>query len=175
MKKIIIILVVQIFAFETVENLDIEKFMGKWYVISAIPTFAEKGCKNAYDIYELNEDSTINITYSAIKNGTPFSISQKGIIIDKINKSKWKVSFTNPWIPFYTAPYEVIILDEKNYEYVVVGSTVNYGWIMSREKTINPSLYNDIMKRLQDDFNYDKSKFKIMSHAGIINKNEIIN
>lgn len=161
---IIIFFITQIFAFNTVNNLEIEKFMGKWYVISAIPTFAEKGCTDAYDIYTLNEDNTIKIEYHAIKNGSPFNIIQQGSIIDKINNSKWKVSFIDPWIPFYAAPYEVIILDKKNYHYVVVGSTTNYGWIMSRSKTMNDSIYNNILNQLESDFNYDVNKFKLVNH-----------
>ena len=64
---------------QSVKKLDIERFMGKWYVISSIPTFVEKGCKNAYDIYSLNNDGTIDIQYYADKDGEPFRISQKGI------------------------------------------------------------------------------------------------
>ncbi len=161
---IIIILITQIFAFDTVKNIDIEKFMGTWYVISAIPTFAEKGCTDAYDIYTLNKDSTITIEYHALKNDTPFNIIQEGDIIDNINNSKWKVSFIDPWIPFYTAPYEVIILDKKDYKYVVVGSTNNYGWIMSRNQTMNDSIYNDILKQLKSKFRYDINKFKMVQH-----------
>ena len=33
-----------------VKFVDLEKFMGKWYVISAIPNFVENGCNDAYDI-----------------------------------------------------------------------------------------------------------------------------
>tara|TARA_B100000945_G_C19996572_1_gene419068 strand:+ start:47 stop:559 length:513 start_codon:yes stop_codon:yes gene_type:complete len=161
---IAIMLITQIFAFETVKNIDIKRFMGTWYVISAIPTFAEKGCTNAYDIYTLNEDNTIKIEYYALKNDTPFSIIQKGQIIDNINNSKWKISFVDPWIPFYTAPYEVIILDAKNYKYMVVGSTNNYGWIMSRNQTMSDSIYNDILEELESQFKYDTSKFKIVQH-----------
>ena len=32
---------------ETVANVDIERFMGDWYVIGNIPTFIEKGATNA--------------------------------------------------------------------------------------------------------------------------------
>ena len=60
-KTIYILLLTFILPFETVKNLDIEKFMGKWYVIAAIPSFVEKGCINAYDIYTLNENGTIAI------------------------------------------------------------------------------------------------------------------
>ena len=34
---------------ETIEYLDIEKFMGDWFVISVIPTFLEKDIFNAIE------------------------------------------------------------------------------------------------------------------------------
>ena len=41
MKKLIYILLLASFSYslETVKNLEIEKFMGKWYVIASIPSF----------------------------------------------------------------------------------------------------------------------------------------
>jgi len=120
MKKILIVILLgQLFSFETVKNLDIERFMGKWYVISAIPTFVEKGCSDAYDIYTLKEDGTIEIRYSAmncniLKEGKVFNILQEGKIIDNINKSKWEVSFIDPWIPFYSAPYDILIIEDSS-------------------------------------------------------------
>ena len=32
---------------KTVEKVDLERFMGDWYVIANIPTFLEKGAHNA--------------------------------------------------------------------------------------------------------------------------------
>ena len=36
-----------IFAHKVVENLDLEKFMGKWYVISLITNWIEEGATNS--------------------------------------------------------------------------------------------------------------------------------
>ena len=153
------------YSMESVKNLDIERFMGKWYVISSIPNFAEKGCMNAYDIYTLNDDGSIDIQYYANKDGKPFRISQTGFIKDNINKSSWKIKFTRPWIPLYNAPYEVIILDHTNYRYMVVGYPGNdYGWIMSRSENIDDAIYSEILNHLEVDFNYDKKQFKKVIH-----------
>ena len=43
-----------LFPHQTVENLDIEKFMGRWYVISLIPNWIEEGGTNSFDDYKLN-------------------------------------------------------------------------------------------------------------------------
>ena len=50
------------FSHPVVQNLDIERFMGRWYVISIIPNWFEDG-KNAYDDYVLNPDGTVGVTY----------------------------------------------------------------------------------------------------------------
>tara|TARA_B100000029_G_C17302957_1_gene861399 strand:- start:83 stop:574 length:492 start_codon:yes stop_codon:yes gene_type:complete len=154
-----------IFSFESVKNLDINRFMGKWYVFSAVPNYIERGCEDAYDIYELNSDGTIRIKYYANKNGENFNIQQQGTIIDTVNKSKWSINFTKPWIPFYTAPYEVIILDEKNYSYMVVGYPGNdYGWIMSRSIYIEEDIYEEILNKLEEKFGYKKEQFIKIIH-----------
>ena len=152
-------------SFETVKNLDIERFMGKWYVIAAIPTFVEKNCENAYDIYTLNEDGTVDIKYFADKNGSPFTISQKGTIIDTVNNSKWKITFPDYWIPFFSSPYEVIVLDDISYDYMVVGYPGNtYGWIMARDNHMEDSLYQNILNTLSNDFGYNQDDFKKVIH-----------
>jgi len=155
-----------IYSLETVKNLDIEKFMGKWYVISSIPNYVEKNCQNAFDIYTLNDDGTIDIHYYAYKNNKPFTIHQRGVVTDTINNSTWKINFLDPWIPFYSAPYEVIVLDQKNYKYMVVGYPGNdYGWIMSRSNTMNDTIYFDILTSLKVDFNYDINQFEKIIHT----------
>ena len=151
------------FPHPVVKNLDINKFMGRWYVISLIPNWIEEGATNSYDDYKLNEDGTIEITYKAIKNGKQKSIKQKGIV-SKDNSARWEIEFLKPWIPFYKAPYEVIILDE-NYEYMVVGYPDNtFGWIMSRATEINNDIYNDILNELETNFGYEKNRFKKVTH-----------
>ena len=154
-----------IYSMETVTQLNINKFMGKWYVISAIPNFVEKGCKDAYDIYELNQDGTISVEYFAQKNGKAFNIKQEATVIDTINYSKWIMKFVKPWIPLFSAPYEVIILDKINYHYMVVGYPGNdYGWIMCRNNFMDNELYAHILNRLEKDFKYNKQVFKKVIH-----------
>tara|TARA_B100001113_G_scaffold126617_1_gene103372 strand:+ start:213 stop:731 length:519 start_codon:yes stop_codon:yes gene_type:complete len=164
-KTVFILLFSFSLSLDTVKNIDIEKFMGTWYVIASIPSFVEKNCINAYDIYTLNEDGTIDIKYYAQKNGRPFNISQRGTIVDTINNSTWRISFPDYWIPFYTAPYEVVVLEPDNYEYMVVGYPGNsFGWVMSRSKYMDKILYSNIMDNLEDNFGYDKNQFEMMIH-----------
>ena len=167
MKKnitLLLIIISVLYSHPTVSNLDLEQFMGRWYVIGLIPNWIEENCTNSYDDYKLNKDGTIDINYHAIKNGKKINIKQKGIEIDNKMPSKWEIKFTKPWIPFYKAPYEVIIL-RTNYEYMVVGYPDNsFGWIMARTTQMDTLLYNQILNKLSEDFGYEKNNFKKVIH-----------
>ena len=166
MKKIIFLIILinlSLKAHKVVDNLNLEKFMGKWYVISLIPNYFEKGAENAYDYYKLNDDGTIDITYKATRNGKIKTLRQKGTVSSESN-ARWKIKFLKPFIPFFKAPYEVIILD-SDYTYMAVGYPNNdYGWIMARDTVIKDDLYNEIIEKLDKDFNYSKGSFKKVIH-----------
>jgi apolipoprotein D and lipocalin family protein len=46
----------------TVNYVDIERFMGPWYVIASIPTVLEKGAHNAVETYTLDDVSSSTTT-----------------------------------------------------------------------------------------------------------------
>jgi len=167
MKKIFIFCVLlnlSLKAHNVVKDLDLPRFMGKWYVISLIPNWIEEGGTDSFDEYTLNKDGTIDIRYQTIKNGKVKTIRQKGVIADENIKSKWEIKFIKPWIPFFKAPYELIILDE-NYNYMAVGYPDNsFGWVMARSPIMEDSIYNEILDQLDTDFGYDKKKFEKVTH-----------
>ena len=47
----------------TVEKVDLNRFMGDWYVIANIPTFIEKDAYNAIETYRLEDDGTVATTF----------------------------------------------------------------------------------------------------------------
>jgi len=139
--------------------------MGRWYVFALIPNWIEEGGINSYDDYVLNEDGTINITYKTIKNDKEKMIKQKGIVVDENVPGRWEIQFVKPWVPFYKAPYEVIMLDE-NYEYMVVGYPDNsFGWVMTRSTMMDSLLYVNILDTLEKDFKYNKDDFEKVLHV----------
>ncbi len=49
------------------------------------------------------------------------------------------------------ADYFIMELDSENYEWAVIGSkTPKYLWILSRKPQLDPSVYNDLIKRIED-------------------------
>ena len=85
---------------KTVESVDLQKFMGKWFVIALVPNMIEKGATNSSDTYILNKDGTIDITYDAIKDGRARQIIQKGTVINKKSNAEWTIQMRKPFVPF---------------------------------------------------------------------------
>ena len=149
---------------DAVNNLDIERFMGKWYVISIIPNSIENGCENSSDTYSLNKDGSISVVYNATRDGNQITIKQRAKVVDTVHNSTWKLRFVKPCIPFLRAPFKVIDIDDM-YSYMVVGYPKNkYGWIMSRSNVMDDSLYSKILANLESNFGYDINLFTKVIH-----------
>ncbi len=133
---------------ETVPEVDLERYMGDWYVIAFIPAFIEKRATNAIENYVLREDGDVDITYTFFKDspdGERKEYNARGFIQENTNNAEWKVQFFWP-IRF---PFHVIELDEE-YSYTVVGlPSRKYVWIMAREPQIDQQVYMNILQRLE--------------------------
>lgn len=143
---------------ETVKNLDLQRFMGDWYVIANIPTFAEKGTYNNIESYKLRSDGNVDITFSLYTDDEKNKYKEyhpKGFVIDPADPARWKVQFFWP-VKF---PFYVIELAE-DYSYTVIGlPSRSYVWIMARHHQMDESLYQDILHRLEN-IGYNLSEIK---------------
>ena len=65
---------------QTVPYVDINRFMGDWYVIANIPTFIEKRATNAMESYKLNNKGEIETTDGtvALISGEKVKLSLNG-------------------------------------------------------------------------------------------------
>ena len=141
---------------DTVDYVDLDRFMGKWYVIANIPTFIEKDAHNATETYRLESDGTIATTFRFNKGGLDGPVKTyhpRGFIRDNQSNAVWGMQFVWP----FKAEYLVIYLDE-NYSLTVIGRTKrDYVWIMAREPVIPDDKYSLILDFLQEQ-EYDISK-----------------
>jgi apolipoprotein D and lipocalin family protein len=53
----------------TESSVNIDRFMGDWYVVANIPTFLEKNAWNALETYERVDERRIQTTFSFNKGG----------------------------------------------------------------------------------------------------------
>lgn len=71
---------------QTMQQVDINRFMGAWYVIAAIPTSIEKESFNAIETYKLNDDGTIDTTFTFNKgslSGPLKTYNPKGFVVKR--------------------------------------------------------------------------------------------
>ena len=142
---------------DVVDSVDIERFMGKWYVIANIPTFIEKGAHNAIESYRLDDDGTIATTFTFKDEsfeGELKTYQPRGFVSEESN-AIWGMQFVWP----IKADYRIIYLDEL-YSITVIGRNKrDYVWIMAREPEISKQAYSDILEMLES-VGYDLNQIK---------------
>ena len=139
-----------------VEYVDIERFMGDWFVVGVIPTFAEINAVNAIETYELNEKGDVDITFTHYKKSPDGEFKEyhpKGFIYNKVTNSEWRVQF------FWPLRFKYLVIDlADDYRYTVIGvPNKKYLWIMARDTQLN----NEDNKVIRDKLvqqGYDISK-----------------
>lgn len=141
---------------DTVDSVNLERFMGDWYVIANIPHAIEKEAYNAIESYRLAEDGTIETTFTFNKgafDGPLKTYKPRGFIQDKDSNAVWGMQFFWP----IKAEYRIIYLTE-DYTQTVIGRTKrDYVWIMARKPSIPDDDYNRILNFIKAQ-GYDLSK-----------------
>jgi len=117
---------------QTVERVELKRYLGTWYEIARYEHFFEKGCSDVNATYSLRDDGKIDVLNSCNKEGE--LTTAKGIAYNTDESyAKLKVSFFRP---FY-GDYQILMLGE-NYDYAVIGEpSREYFWILSRSKKLD--------------------------------------
>jgi len=142
----------------TVEYVDLNRFMGDWYVIASIPTFIEKDAYNAMESYRLDKDGTVATTFRFNKGSLDGPLKKyhpRGFIRDKQSNAVWGMQFIWP----FKAEYRIIFLSEDYSKTVIGRSKRDYVWIMAREPAISDKEYALIVNFLQEQ-GYDIKKLQ---------------
>ncbi len=143
---------------KTVETLELDRFMGDWYVISILPNPIEKNAVNSIESYALNEDGTISIRYTFFKgsvDGKKKVMKPKAKIYNHDSNAEWRVQMFKP----FWSPYLVIDLAE-DYRYTAIGvPNKKFLWIMSRTPVMSAEDYASVIDSVaKQGYNIDKIK-----------------
>ena len=135
---------------KTVEAVNLDQYLGKWYVIANRATMFETDAYNATETYTLNKQTKkINVDFRYRKGaftGPEKIVPQTAWVHNKKTSSHWKISLW--WLPF-NLDYLIIDLD-KNYQWTAVGvPNQKYLWVMSRQPNMSDALLSDILARVK--------------------------
>lgn len=140
---------------------DKTRYLGKWYEIARFDFTFEKNLNNTTAEYSLNENGTIKVDnkgYNTKKEKWEEAVG-KAKFVNEDTVAMLKVSFFGP---FYGG-YNVVELDE-DYKYALVaGSSLDYLWILSREKMIPDAIKEKYLASAKA-IGYDTNKLMWIEH-----------
>jgi len=150
------------------EKVDLNRFMGDWYVVANIPTFIEEGAHNAIESYALNEDGSIATTFTFNKDsfdGELKTYNPTGYVSEQ-NNSVWGMQFIWP----IKAEFLIAYLSDDYQHTIIARSARDYLWVMSRSPVISDEHYQALLQR-SVDMGYSREKIKKVPHQSSSLKN----
>lgn len=141
-------------------QVDLQRFMGTWYVIGNIPTRPERDAYNPVEHYALDADGRIRTTFQYRKGGfdAPLETMRPvGKVRADTNNAVWGMQFIWP----IQAEYVISHVDADYRETIIARSKRDYAWIMARTPTI-PVADLERMKQQLMDMGYSLDKLRIV-------------
>jgi len=142
---------------------DLERFMGVWYVIATIPTFLEKDAYNPVETYQMSSDGSIATTFTFNKgslNGPEKIYRPRGFVEDKSTNAIWGMQFIWP----IRADYRIVYLDDDYQQTIIGRNNRDYVWIMARTPTISQEDYSNLVI-LVGALGYDLDALRKSTHS----------
>ena len=143
----------------TVSDVDLSRYLGKWYEIASYPAWFQKGCTGSTADYSMLPDGRIRVVNRCFKNSLdgPLKASKgKAEVVDPKTNARLKVTFFWP----FKGDYWIIDLDD-DYQWAVVGvPSRKYLWILSRTPTLDGALYDGILRRVIEK-GYDPTRLNL--------------
>ncbi len=152
---------------EPVSYVNLNQFMGDWYVIACIPTLIETDAYSAIESYQLEKDGSINTTFVFRKdgfNGPKKHYNPQGFVVEKTGNAVWGMQFIWP----LKSEYIIAYLDKDYTRTIIARNARDYVWIMARTPFINDKQYQELTKSVTD-LGYDLTKLRKVPQSGTLN------
>ena len=161
----------------TASHIDLESFMGTWYVVGYTPILVDGKAHNATEHYYLKPDGRIQTTYQFRKDsfdGPLKTFSPIGFVYNKETNAEWRMQFIWP----FKADYLILHYDEAKGETIIGHPNRKYAWIMLREPEYTEATYErllnklielgynpELIQRLPQDWSNEQLRKKMMEEA----------
>jgi len=145
-----------------VAYVNLNQFMGDWYVIASIPTVIETEAYNAIESYQLEKDGSINTTFVFRKgrfDGPEKRYNPRGFVVENTGNAVWGMQFIWP----FKSEFIIAYLDKDYTSTIIARNARDYVWIMARTPFIKDSRYQELTKTVAN-LGYDVSKLRKVPH-----------
>jgi apolipoprotein D and lipocalin family protein len=145
---------------QTVDRVDLDRYLGRWYDIASYPASFQKGCHCSTADYEIVPGKKyIRVVNRCVKfkNGkSKISMAKgKAFVVEGSNNTKLKVQFFWP----FRGDYYIIGLAD-DYSWALIGHPARkYLWILSRESFMPTDTYKQILEIIREK-GYDLKKLQ---------------
>lgn len=131
-----------------VANVDLQRFMGDWYVIANIPSYPEREAYNAIESYALQPDGRILTTFRFRKGSYDAPVKTMhpvGRVVPDTNNAVWDMQFIWP----IKAEYVIVGLNGDYSQTIIGRSKRDYAWVMARTPEISEQDYQAALAKLK--------------------------
>ena len=139
-------------------NVNLDRYMGRWWVIANVPYFAERGKVAAADVYTLRDDGRITNTYVYRKSFDAPEKSMNGVaeVVPGTNNAQWRIAFF--W-GLVKADYLVMEV-APDYSWALIGHPKRkMGWVFSRSQAMDAAQYETLRAKFAG-YGYDTALFQ---------------
>lgn len=127
-------------------QLDLDRYMGRWWVVGHVPYFAERGKVATADVYALRPDGRIDNTYVYRKAFDRPEKSMHGVatVVPGTGNAQWRIAFFGGLVK---ADYLVLEV-APDYSWALVGHPRRkLAWIFAREPRMDDARFNELRAR----------------------------
>lgn len=142
----------------TAGPVDLERFMGDWYVIANIPTRFEVGAHNAIESYRRDDDGTIATTFTYRDGGFDGEekvMRPRGYVREGTGNAVWGMQFVWP----VKAEYVISYVDPGYTRTIIARSKRDHVWIMARTPELPATQYEQLEQRVRE-LGYDVAELQ---------------
>ena len=139
--------------------IELDRYMGRWYVIANIPYFPERGKVATYDEYILRTDGRIDNIFGFKKSFGKKEKQWKALATVKpdTGNRKWTIKFFG----MLNADYEILEI-ATDYSWVLLGHPKReMAWVMARSAKMDDPQYEVLVKK------FEKYDYKIPAISSI--------
>jgi len=144
--------------FPRADTVDLERFMGTWYVIAHIPPSATKDSYNSIERYEQTEPGVIRTVFTYREGGFDGELERMeptGYVVEGTGNAVWAMQFFWPLRLEYTISYVSPGYDTT----IIARSARDLVWVMARTPRIEESTYAGLVERVAA-LGYDTAKLR---------------
>lgn len=136
------------------QNIDLARYMGRWYEQARFENWFEKGMDSVYSDYSQDEKGRVHILNCG-KNSRGATKQAHGRGFPS-TEGKLQVSFVPPFWWFRT-PYHILYVDAEYQSALVSGGGANYLWLLTRQRRASLAIMQAlVLEAMQRGFDIDQ-------------------